>query len=65
MGTPQQQNGYDCGVYAVVVTELLVEHFLAGGSPQSLKLDRLTPQAVQQKREELLQLIRSLQHVAS
>lgn len=62
--TPHQVNGYDCGVYVMVVAQILCEAYASGpiGSVDvnALLREKVTPSAVTQMRERLLQRIHSL-----
>lgn len=55
---PQQQNGYDCGVYVVCVTEQLCNNFM-NNSKMSLD-DNLTPEDIRKKRKSLKDLVLGL-----
>ncbi|TMW67673.1 hypothetical protein Poli38472_011293 [Pythium oligandrum] len=58
---PQQRNGYDCGMYVLLVAEYLCRQYLkAHPSSQSL-LEWVTPDRVTQKRLEIPQIVQRLQ----
>lgn len=63
MTSPQQENGFDCGVYALAVAELLCAAPAAGGAAPSPAVTdavrALTPAAVTAKRQSWLELLRS------
>ncbi|XP_027055207.1 sentrin-specific protease 8-like [Pocillopora damicornis] len=55
---PQQQNGYDCGLYVVCITEQLCTNFM-----NNVKIslsDTLTPEDIRKKRKALKELVLSL-----
>lgn len=51
--TPQQRNGYDCGVYVLAITESIAKH---SGSDDNL-FNEVTPQVVTALRKRVLELI--------
>ncbi|CAH3027281.1 unnamed protein product [Porites evermanni] len=55
---PQQQNGYDCGVYVITITEELCKNFL--GNRDKALIDTMTVKDITQKRELLKNLILNL-----
>lgn len=60
MTTPQQANGYDCGVYALCIAELLCDALSAEALEAAAAAVRsLTPAAVTAKRAEWLERVRA------
>ncbi len=55
---PQQENGYDCGLYVLCITEQLCRH-IAGDPAESLHA-KVTKTTVVNKRKELKSLILAL-----
>ncbi|XP_052187638.1 NEDD8-specific protease 1 [Diospyros lotus] len=67
--TPQQVNGYDCGLYVAAITKAICSWY-KNGEPKdedglwcSVVSDQVTPYAVGEMRNEILMLIRSLMPV--
>jgi len=59
--TPRQQNGYDCGMYAIVIAELCAGHVgEAVETVGGLIAELVTPAAIQQRRKDF---IRALQRM--
>jgi len=64
--TPQQQNAYDCGVYAMKITQLLCNAFLQQQRAVTFAdivdplLTQLTPASVQEMRVSTVKLILEL-----
>lgn len=59
ISSPQQNNGYDCGLYVLCVADVAIEHILEKSNV--LKCLYITvPNLVLKKRDELLSLIYSL-----
>ena len=57
--TPQQQNGYDCGMHTVMMAELLALH--SERQPKTEEAEEaLAPERIKAKREELATRIRGL-----
>ena len=61
MSTPQQANGFDCGVYALAIAEILSAAPAEGGAPPAESVTEavraLTPEAVTAKRKAWLELL--------
>ncbi|GAB4859247.1 hypothetical protein Ancab_010707 [Ancistrocladus abbreviatus] len=66
--TPQQVNGYDCGLYVIAIARAICNWYGSGGSKHhkedglwfSVVKEQVTPSAVSSMRPEVLGLIRSL-----
>ncbi|KAL5711259.1 Ulp1 peptidase [Ranunculus cassubicifolius] len=65
--TPQQRNGYDCGLYVTAIAKIICEWFVNGGLEDEgelwfskLKREIKTAGTVSQMRNEILVLIRGL-----
>jgi sentrin-specific protease 8 len=59
--TPQQQNGYDCGMYVLALARLLCQRHAqdGGGMSWTVTLDALAPGDVAALRHDLLHLIQA------
>jgi len=53
--TPQQVNGYDCGLYVLCITEALAHKFVEPEAP--IMLTTITPSLVTEKRKKILDMI--------
>lgn len=64
--SPQQTNGYDCGVYVIAIARAIccwyesIEHKDTDGMWFSVVKEQVTPPSVSQMRTEILHLIRDL-----
>uniref|UniRef100_A0A7C8Z2M2 Ubiquitin-like protease family profile domain-containing protein n=1 Tax=Opuntia streptacantha TaxID=393608 RepID=A0A7C8Z2M2_OPUST len=64
--SPQQQNGYDCGLFVIAIARVLCSWYMGGGSVDSDDLwfsvvkEQVTPSAVLKMRSEILDLIKGL-----
>ncbi|KAI4386033.1 hypothetical protein MLD38_004005 [Melastoma candidum] len=64
--SPQQQNGYDCGLYVLATAEVIHDWYRDSGSQDKESLwfsvvnERVTPSAVVRLRGEISELIRGL-----
>lgn len=62
--TPHQENGYDCGVYVMAIAQVLCQAYASGlvgfTECRALLKGKVTPSAVCQMRESVLNLILSL-----
>jgi sentrin-specific protease 8 len=59
--TPQQQNGYDCGMYAIVIAELCAGHVGEEvGTVAELIAQLVTPAAIQHRRKEFIRLLQQM-----
>lgn len=62
---PQQENGYDCGLYVMALAEVFCQAYASGGSVcsaecRALMREKVTPFAVSEMRGRVLSLISSL-----
>lgn len=64
MNNPQQDNGYDCGLYVLCIADLIVDHAIAQRNVKSCSLDKLKL-IVNGKRKEILELIDNLRNKIS
>lgn len=56
--TPQQTNSYDCGVYVIIITELLCKEY--SSSRNASCISDITPSDIMAKRTELKELVYKL-----
>lgn len=55
---PQQQNGYDCGMHAILVVEYLAKRAFQGAT-ESID-EYITPSRIQQRRQQVPELVKEL-----
>lgn len=59
--TPQQQNGYDCGMYAIVLAEICAGHVGEDASAVAEIIEReVTPAAIQRRRKEFIRTLQAM-----
>ena len=62
--TPQQENGYDCGLYVMAIAEVLLQAYTRGliGSVEckGLLQEKITPRVMSQMRGNVLHTILAL-----
>ncbi|ESQ42324.1 hypothetical protein EUTSA_v10014584mg [Eutrema salsugineum] len=64
--TPQQKNGYDCGVYVLAIAQVVCQWFSSGGMKKNrdefwfTDVKETVPESVSHLREDILRLIKSL-----
>lgn len=64
MCCPQQDNGYDCGLYVICLTELISRHIMKGYEIKDCDY-RAIPEIVEHKRSQLLNLVDTLRMQSS
>lgn len=61
---PQQDNGYDCGIFVLCLTDLIIEHVMKNGRVDGCDCSRVK-ESTYSKRMELLNLINNLKRKSS